>query len=183
MQGDQVGVPGQVVNLVVIHRQVAGAGPGSAIVENVPGQLSFVIPDQVPGGGIPGLDVIAAGVGNVHDALIYQRPDLLPPRIHSPHPGQLQPVHIAAIDLVQWRVPGKIEGAVVHQPVLRIRIQKHLVGNGNEGFLLVLSCHPRHPQDRTQQGSAEGPHHTESPLFRNQVIGTVYRGAAPTAMG
>ena len=44
--------------------------------------------------------------------------------------------HVGAVDLVKRAVPPAIEGATPHQPIGRIGVLEHTIGDRNEGPLL-----------------------------------------------
>jgi hypothetical protein len=114
MQSHQVRIPGQVIDLVVVDGQASSPVALRLKVAQIRRQFSLVVPDQVSGGGIPGLDMIAARMSDVHDAVVNQRSELLGSGIHGSHPGQLQLAHVALIDLIQRTVAGHIVSAVGH---------------------------------------------------------------------
>ena len=86
-----------------IHRNIASAIPKSDVLTKIVGWAALIIPQQISGCGIPGLDVVAfVRVSNVHDTVAHERSNLLGAFVHSPHPGQLELMNIVSIDLVQW---------------------------------------------------------------------------------
>ena len=82
-------VRGEVIDVAAMDRHMAGASTQLRVLAQVSGQIAFVVPDEVAGGGVERLQVIAVGMGDVHDAVVDQRPDLLRAFVHGSHPCQL----------------------------------------------------------------------------------------------
>ena len=64
--------------------------------------------------------------------VVDKRPDLLQTFIHRSHPCQLQLVHVATVNLVEWTKTLEVVGAMHHQAVGWVRIEQHLVGDRYE---------------------------------------------------
>ena len=131
VQGEEVRVGGQVVDVVAIDGEVSGAVAEGDVLAQVQGRLAPVVPEHVPGCRVEGLDVVVV-VGEVHHAVVDQRLRLLRPVVHRPHPRHLQQVHVVAVDLVERAVGLEVVGPVGHQPVAGVGAPQHLVGDRHE---------------------------------------------------
>ena len=88
--------------------------------------LAAVLPQEVAGAGVEGLDHVA-GVRDIHDAVVHERRRLRHPGLEAPGPGEPELVHVAPVDLVEGAVAPAIEGAPPAQPV------------GGSGFCSIAS--------------------------------------------
>ena len=95
------------------------------------GDLVGVRPDAVAVRGID-RDDAGAGFDQVHDPVVDEWSRLLHSRRKSQRPGQRESGDVVAVDLVEWTEALLIVGAVDHEPIRRIGILQHLVGDGLE---------------------------------------------------
>ena len=87
-----------------------------------------ILPEQRAGGGVERLDHVA-GVGQIHHAVVDERGRLVAAVAHRPDPGELQVADIVAVDLVERAVAPSVVGPPIDQPVVRVGIQQHRVGD------------------------------------------------------
>ena len=136
VDGDDLRVGGQVIEVLAVQREVPRAVAELAVLADVVRLLPLVVPDQVAGGGVDRLQVVVARLGDVHHAVVDQRPDLLGPLFHRSHPGQPELPDVVAVDLIERAEGLEIVGAVRHQPVGGVRVAEHLVRDRHELLLL-----------------------------------------------
>ena len=92
----------------------------------------MVLPDDFSGEAVDGLHD-AAGVGQIDHAIVDDRGWLVGAAlIHWRLPDQLQVLDVVAVDLVERAVIGGEVVAPDHQPVARIGLSEHGVGDRNE---------------------------------------------------
>ena len=89
---------------------------GDHVVGDVVRHLPAVLPDEIAGRGVEGLDDIAR-VRHVHDAVVDERRALLAAGAEGARPDEAQIAHVVAIDLVERAVAPAVERAAPHQPV------------------------------------------------------------------
>ena len=119
---------------VVVDRQVAvrGAHAGQDPLARIVGQRPLVLPEEVAGHGVDGLDDVAR-IRHVQDAVIDQGSALLASACaERARPLQAQIADVAAVDLVERTAAPAVQGAAPHRPVAGIRRPQHRIGNGNE---------------------------------------------------
>ena len=136
------------------------------------GYLVPVLPEQLAGGRVEGLDDVA-GARQEHHAVVDERRGLVGALGHRQRPGQAQAGHVVGPDPVQRRVALVVAGAPPGQPVLRRRIPEQLVGDrGQAGDLAV-------------DERAAGRHGVHvAGLVRRRRVGRIRRGAgAPCRRG
>ncbi len=85
----QVGIGGQVIDVAVVDREVPCAVAEPHVLTDVLGPRPAIVPQQIAGGGVECLEVIASRIGDIHDAVVDERPDLLRAVIHGAHPHEL----------------------------------------------------------------------------------------------
>ena len=136
VDGDDVRVGGQVVEVLAVQGEVPRAVAELPVLADVVRLLPLVVPDQVAGGGVERLQVVVARLGDVHHAVVDQRPDLLRPLLHRAHPGEPELSDVVAVDLIQRAEGLEVVGAVRHQPVGGIRVAEHLVRDRHEFLFL-----------------------------------------------
>ena len=102
------------------------------MLPDVGGQVAPVVPHAVAGRRVERFDVIVARMGDVEDAVIDERPNLLRSLIHRIHPGEAQLRDVVAGDLIERAERLEVVGAVYHQPVRRVGVAQHRVGDRDE---------------------------------------------------
>ena len=118
-------------DVVAVDREAPGPAPQLGVLAQIGRQLSRVVPDEIARRGVERLQVIAAGVRDVHDSVVDERSELLRPLVHGPHPGQLQIANVAPVDLVERTVRLVVVGPMDHQPISGVGVPQHRVGNGD----------------------------------------------------
>ena len=132
VDSDEMLIDGQMEDLVVKDRQAA-----CVAVPLIAGQVPPILPDEVTGARVQGLDDVP-GIGQVHHAIVHQRRSVLTPALHGTGPGQAQLADIALVDLIQRAVGPRGVRTSRHQPLARWWIPKHLLGDGDEILDLTL---------------------------------------------
>jgi len=121
-------VIGREEQLVAVERDVLGrAAEGLGLRRELVG----VLPDQLAGRGIDGLQHVA-GAGEVHHAVVDQWRPLVAALAHREYPGELQIAHVVAAHLRERTVALGIFRAPPAQPVFRGRIAQHVLADGAE---------------------------------------------------
>ena len=144
IQREDDGRSGRHVDFVVVDRQPALRVPGGRFAD-------AVLPDQFTGLGIQRLHDIARVIDE-HGPVVDHRSGLIGALIHRPGPDQAQILHVVRGDLVQR---AEIVGAIVvadHQPVGRIRIAHHRVGDGR--VVLHVAWNGQAPGSRRRSATA-----------------------------
>ena len=121
IQREDLRRPGGHVDLVVVNRQAALRVAGGGLAD-------AILPDQFAGLRIQRLHDIARVVDE-HGPVVDHGSGLIGALIHRPGPDQAQILHVVRGDLVQR---AEVVGVIVvpdHQPVGRIRIAHHRVGD------------------------------------------------------
>ncbi len=158
VEGEHVVVAARVDDVGAIDGEVpveVGEGP-EHVVPEVVGQVPPVLPEEVAGGGVDGLDDVAR-VRHVHHAVVHEGGALLQPRPETARPHHAQVADVAAVDLVQRAVAPAVEGAPPHQPVVGRRVLQDGVGDGGDpGVLAVRKTAGRREQDRGERQDARG---------------------------
>ena len=134
VEGEDVLVDAGVDDEVVVDGEVpvGRADAGHDALARVVGEVAAVLPEQVPRGGVDGLDDVAR-VRHVEDAVVDERRALLAAAgAERPRPHHPQVADVVPVDLVEGAVAPAVEGAAPHEPVVRRRRLQHLVGDGNE---------------------------------------------------
>ena len=126
-------VVGGQVDLVAVEGDAAGRAPALRVL----GILVPVLPEQLAGGRVEGLDDVA-GARQEHHAVVDERRGLVGALGHRQRPGQAQAGHVVGPDPVQRRVALVVSGAPPGQPVLGRRIPEQLVGDRGEAGDLAI---------------------------------------------
>ena len=136
------------------------------------GYLVPVLPEQLAGGRVEGLDDVA-GARQEHHAVVDERRGLVGALGHRQRPGQAQAGHVVGPDPVQRRVALVVSGAPPGQPILRRRIPEQLVGDRGEAG------------DFAVDERAEGRHgvHVAGLIRRRRVRRIRRGGGAPCRSG
>ena len=145
---EDLGLPDQLagagvdgVDVVVVARvDDAGAVDGDVavhadqapdVVVDVVGEVAAVLPAQVAGHRVDGLDDVVR-VRHVEDAAVGDGRALLAAGGEGARPHHAQVADVVAVDLVEGAVPPAVEGAAPHEPVAVGRVREHGVGDGHE---------------------------------------------------
>ena len=153
VERDDVRVDGRQVDLVVVDGEVAGRDDAAEILRVV---LVPVAPEELPGGGVERFDD-AERARDVHDAVVDERVRLGPALgADRPRPDEAQPIRVLRVDLVQRAVAPPVEGAPPVDPVGRVRIEQHGVGDRRHLAQLPLRRRAREEGDAGEQRSGEG---------------------------
>ena len=133
VEGEHVVVAARVDDAGAVDGEVAvEVGEGAEhVVAEVVGHVAPVLPAEVAGGGVDGLDDVAR-VRHVHHAVVDERRALLQPGSEAPRPDHAQVADVAAVDLVEGAVAPAVERAPPHQPVVGRRILQDRVGDGGD---------------------------------------------------
>ena len=132
VEGHQVVVAGGVEEQAVVDGDGAlGGGQPAHVLAEVVGQVAPVLPDEVAGRRVDGLDDVA-GVGHVEHAAVGEGRSLLASLVQGAGPHQAQVAHVVAVDLVEGAVAPAVEGAPPHEPVFRRRVAEHGIGHRHE---------------------------------------------------
>ena len=168
VEGDDCRVVGGQVDLVPVEGDAAGRAPALRVL----GILVPVLPEQLAGGRVEGLDDVA-GARQEHHAVVDERRGLVGALGHRQRPGQTQAGHVVGPDPVQRRVALVVSGAPPGQPVLRRRIPEQLVGDRGEAG------------DFAVDERAEGRHgvHVAGLIRRRRVRRIRRGGGAPCRSG
>ena len=156
VQREGIVVVGGVDDHVVPDRDVpVDADQPAQIVVDVVGDLAPILPLQVAGHRIDGLDDVVR-VRHVQRAAVRDRRSLLRSRRESPRPDHAQVAYIVAVDLIERAVAPAVQRPAPHQPVAVRRILKHGVGDGNElGVRRALSRHGASGRQEEHGGQQE----------------------------
>ena len=176
VEREDVVVGARVDDRVAVDGDVAVGGRDGDVLLEVVGAVPAVLPDQVAGDGVDGLDDVAR-VGHVQDAVIDQRRPLLGSLRHPPGPDHAQRADVGAIDLVQRAVAPAVERAPPHRPVRRVRILQHRIRDRREAVVLGGGrTGPEEEQERDERMSATSEGHGE-------LLGRRRRRALTGALG
>ena len=96
-----------------------------------------VFPESVAGGRIHRVDD-AQRVRDIHPPVVDERCRLTEPGPERDRPDELEPVHVVAVDLVERAVTPSVKRASPVQPVPRIGVEQHGVGDRCERSILGL---------------------------------------------
>ena len=116
------------------------------VVGQVVGTLAAVLPDQVAAHRVDRLDDVA-GVRHVEDAVVDERRALLQAGAERTGPDHPEAGDVVAVDLVEGTETPSVQGAAPHQPIVRIRVLEHGVGNRDELAAALLRLQ-RHEKER-----------------------------------
>ena len=119
------------------------------VVADVVGHLAAVLPDQVAGDRVDGLDDVG-GVRHVEDAAVGERRALLSPLGEGAGPDHAQVADVVAVDLVEGTVAPPVEGAAPHQPVAGGGVLEHLVSDRHEARVFIGLRHRRERRERNE---------------------------------
>ena len=112
------------------------------VVGQVVGPLAAVLPDQVAAHRVEGLDDVAR-VRHIENAVVGKRRSLLQAGAERTGPDHPQPGDIVAVDLVEGTEAPRVQRAAPHQPVVRIRVLEHGVGDREELAVALLRLQRR----------------------------------------
>ena len=152
IERDDVGVRGRDVQIVSIDRHVALGQLIGILREQLGRKVALVFPDQVAGGAVERLDLVAVVIEEQH-AIVDDRRRLGGTRVHRPRPRRLEVLDVVLVDLIERAVAVAVIGAAPHQPVRRRRIAQHLVRDRLEIFRRLGGR--RLLRQRTGNGCAE----------------------------
>ena len=125
VEGHDEGVARPQEQLVAVDGEVAAVRAAQRL-----GQRAAVLPQQGAGRGVESLDDVA-GVGEIHHAVVHEGRRLVAAVPHRPHPGELQVGDVVTGNLVERAVPPSVVGPTVDQPVVRVGVPQHRVGDGH----------------------------------------------------
>ena len=163
VEGHDVRVDGGQIDLVVVDGEVAGGDDAGQLFRLV---LVTIAPEQLPGGRIERFDD-AERAGDVEHAVVDQRVRLGPALgPDGPRPGELQPVRVLGVNLVQGAVAPPVEGAPKVDPVGGIGIEQHLLGDRRERPLLRVHGRSAGREDGRQQDRPVSDSHRAPPPDR-----------------
>ena len=101
VEGHQVVVAGGVEQQAVVDGDgPLGGGQPAHVLAEIVGQIAPVLPDEVPGRRVDGLDDVA-GVRHVEHPAVGEGRALLAAPVQGAGPHQAQVAHVAAVDLVE----------------------------------------------------------------------------------
>ena len=104
-------------------------GQGAQLPARAALEAAAVLPQRGAVGRVQRLHHVA-GIAQEEDPVAHQGRLLAAPVLHPPRPGELQPVDVRGIDLVEWAVPPRTWVAAPVQPVGRGGIGQVGVGGG-----------------------------------------------------
>ena len=115
--------------LVLIDRHVALGHVVAGQIDDRLRQVASILPDQVAGRGVQRLHLVGV-IPDVEDTVVHDRRALGRTVGQRPGPGNLQVLDVVLGDLVERAEAEAVIGAAPHQPVARVRVAQHLVGDG-----------------------------------------------------
>ena len=123
------------------------------VLADVVGHLAAVLPYEVAGDRVDGLDDVG-GIRHVEDPVVGERRALLAPLGEGAGPHHAQVADVVAVDLVEGAVAPTVEGAAPHQPVAGRGVLQHLVGDRHEvGRRLAVRGRRRQGHDARAEGT------------------------------
>ena len=132
------------------------------VVGQVVGPVAAVLPDEVAAHRVDGLDDVAR-VRHVEDAVVDQRRSLLQARAERTGPDHPEAGDVAAVDLVEGAEAPGVQGAAPHQPVVRVRVLEHGVGDRDELAVVLLRLRRRRQKrGGRDEGEKERHQHRET---------------------
>ena len=155
-----VRIDGGEIDLVVVDGEIAGGDDAGELFGLV---LVPVAPEQLAGGRVERLDD-AERAGDVEHAVVDQRVRLGPALgPDGPGPGELQPMRVLRVDLIQGAVAPSVERAPPVDPVRGVRIEQHLRGDRRERPLLRVDRDSRRRQGGGQHDRQDSDSHRTPP--------------------
>ena len=133
VEGDDVGVVRVHVDLVVVDRDRPRAGAERVVRR--PLERLAVLPDEVTGDGVERLHYVQR-TGEIHHAVVDEGGRLGDTRRHRPRPHEPELVHVVPVDLIEGAVAPAVERSPPVQPIGRIGVREHGVGDRLEGPVL-----------------------------------------------
>ena len=130
VEGEDVTVGAGVDDAIGVDGEIA-VGGGEAARGGVLRQVAAVLPEEVSGGGVDGLDDVAR-VRHVEHPAVGERRRLLAAGPHAARPDHAEAADVLARDLVQRAVAPPVEGPPPHRPIGRCRLLQHGVGDRDE---------------------------------------------------
>ena len=181
VEGEHVVVVARVDDQVVVDGKVPvalGEDADDELLEVVRPRAA-VLPDEIAGDGVDGLDDVAR-VRHVQHAAVGQRCALLAAAApYRARPDHTQVAHVAAVDLVERAVAPAVERAAPHEPVARGGILQHRVGDRCDGSAR-LGLRRGRPGDQ-QHGGRQSKQTTcsRAPSAHRALLPAGFRGPAP----
>ena len=120
---------------VAVDGDVAVGRGAEEVVLDVVGDLAAVLPEEVAGDRVDGLDDVAR-VRHVQHAVVGERRPLLRAGLQRPRPDHAEIADVVPRDRVQGAVAPSVERPAPHQPVRRIGVLQHRIGDRNEALVL-----------------------------------------------
>ena len=130
VQREDVVVHAGVDDQLAVDRDVpVGVDQGADhVIAEIVRAIPPVLPDQVAGHRVDGLDDVAR-VGHEQHAVADQRGPLLAARRERPRPDQPEIADVVAVDLVERAVAPAVQRPAPHQPLVRTRVLQLRVGH------------------------------------------------------
>ena len=161
------------------------------VVLDVLRHLPPVLPDEVAGGGVDGLDDVPR-VRHVEDAAVGDRRRLLAAGVEPARPDQAQVGHVVPVDPVEGAVAPTVEGPPPHEPVPGRGALEHGVGDGDEVLALrrlrLRGDRPRGRQQDNDRGQ-RSERRAATPMWHGPLLespglqATAGRESEPTVPG
>ena len=171
-----MGVDAGVDDEPVVDGDVAVVGREGAqqVLADVVGHVAPVLPDEVAGHRVDGLDDVV-GVGHVQHPAVGERRARLEPLGEPPRPDHAQVADVLLVDLVEGAVAPAVGRAAPRQPVLGGRRLQHGVGDGHEvagGLCVDMPARGkdqnRHPDYRHAPPRGRPAVHRPPPFLRSE---------------
>ncbi len=128
VQRDEARVAGRDVNPLAVDRDVARRRRPNAAVAFLRCRRAE-LPQKIAVGGVDGLRA-AAGRRQKHDAVVHERRRLMLSGGHAPRPRERQLADVLFVDLCERAVARTVVGAPPVNPLARLRLLEHRVGDG-----------------------------------------------------
>ena len=164
-------VVGRVDDEAVVDRDVAvDVGQAPEVLGDVVGHLASILPLQVTGDRVDRLHDVS-GIRHVEHAVVGERCALLAARRQRPRPDESELADVVPRNLVERAVAPAVERPPPHEPVRRIRVLEHGVGDRHEvgrrlgERALEARCHEHYRDDKGQDAASvvRGSGHVRSP--------------------
>ena len=151
VQGDEVVVHRGMEDQLAVDGDVAVGVDQAAdhVVAQIVRPVAAILPDQVAGHRVDGLDGVLRVRHEHHAAADQRRPLLAALTRQGAAPDQPEAADVVAVDLVERAVAPAVERAAPHQPLVGARVQQLRVGDGPDAIRLLGAGRGR---DRDHQG-------------------------------